>query len=123
MKKSLTYTAQNPITRNEFIDFLNKKENVIVLNRDLWCELHEEVDNIILAAIQVDNFSASENILSLFNPVLLAFNVFFKTMDAINSTLYDFKKYDVYLGKDVNDEEIIILLFSIPNEVKFKTLK
>ena len=107
MKKRATRThiAFSPRTRNDFIDMIKQKKDVIVVNNDLLILLNEEIDQIVTSY----EIAKSEKVtdgwpLYVACPPMLILGILLGACNSWEKAFYDFKKYNIYLGKNPHRE-------------------
>ena len=113
MRKNQTFMANIPKTRNEFIDCVNEKKEVIVLSNALLAELDKEVRANLnkrktKKALKVAGITGLL-ILNLFNPLTWVFGIGSLLVGGLLKN--ELKGYAVHKSFDVNDQEILILTF------------
>lgn len=121
MRKNYTYNAKEPQNRNELIDMLKNKEDVIVLGNNLLEELAKEINENIKSGKKGRFFSkmALPIVLLSWNPVgwfLAGTELLFGTILKAGDS---FKKYNIYQGNDVCLRQILTLHLKDSVDLKY----
>ena len=122
MRKNYTHTAKEPKTRNDFIEMIEKKEDVIVLNHELIEELEKEIAKNLKDRKHGKFFTkvaVPMAILSLSNPIgWLCSGIVFLSGKSIKSS-DALKKYYVYSGYDMSLQKILIFHLKKTVDIKY----
>ena len=111
MRKNYSYVAVCPVTRNEFIEAVTEKKEVIVVDHKLLKELTEEI-NANLSSKKAGGFfkkiSLPMALLSWTNPVGWALSGIVFLCGIFTSAANDLKKYVIYPGTDTGGLSILV---------------
>lgn len=111
MRINKTFYATSPSTRNDFINFISKDTEAIVLNHELLKDLRKEINEQINSKKSGKFFKRISIPMALsFNPLGWLLSGITFLCGALSSASDDLKKYKLYAGCDASDSQIVVLL-------------
>ena len=124
MRKNYTYIPKMPKNRNAFIDCIKEKTEVIVICNDMIDILSEEINKNIgkgkakatLTTVGV----AALLVFNLYNPLTWIFGL--GSLATSGMLRNEVRKYNVHMGRDVNNKEIIVLIRKNKVNAKLDTI-
>lgn len=112
MRPNHNFYAVCPTTRNDFIDFVSKQSEAILIDHALLQELSKEINEQISAKKQGSFFkkvSVPMAIISWTNPLGWLLTGITYLCGAFSSASDDLKKYITYTGSDTSNHQIMVL--------------
>lgn len=124
MRKNYTFIPKMPKNRNAFIDCLKEKAEVIVIGNDMIETLSKELNKNVgkgraKTALTTVGVGALL-VLNLYNPLTWIFGI--GSIAAGGILKNEIKKYNVHMGRDVENKEIIVLIHKNKVNMKLDTI-
>lgn len=125
MRKNHTFVPKMPKNRNAFIDCLKEQVEVIVISNDMIAVLSKEINKNIgkgnaKPVLKTAGIGALL-LLNLYNPLTWIFGV--GALAAGGILKNELRKYKVYMGRDVENKEIIVLIHKNKVDMKLDTIQ
>lgn len=125
MRKNNTYIPSVPLSRNEFIEMVNSKKDVILVNSDLLKILSKEINDSIdgrRAGKLGTRCGPVMLALSWWNPIGLVLSGVVLLSGLVGISADALRRYEIYSGENVAGEPIITLHYKTVN-LKYDTIK
>ena len=110
MRKNYMHTAYAPTSRNEFIEAIKEKKDVVVLNHVLLEEIRKEINESI-SSKKTGKFFKIMSVpmfLMSWNPLGWGLSGLVLLNGLISSAGNEFKGYSMYSGHDMCNKQILI---------------
>lgn len=124
MRKNYSYEAVIPATRNEFIDYIKGKSEVIVISHSLLEELDEELKKNQNKGKAKTALKTAGGIgllvLNLYNPLTWVFGV--GSILAGGLLKNEIKEYNAHVGVDVHENDILLLIHKKKVNLKYDSI-
>ena len=113
MRKNINYKAEIPNSRNEFIEMIERKEDVIVVNNTLLKQLAKEINENVSSGKTGKTMGTVGPLMILISGwtlVGLVCGAVVTLCGALSISSDSLKKYKIYAGKDNDNEDIAVFL-------------
>lgn len=129
MRKNYVFEPGVPASRNEIIDMLKDKKETILLKNSIFTEIKNEINSNLKDKKIGKKLSKAGSGMGIIGFLFSQHPIGWLIIGCatlgigINQKLSnDFRKYDMYTGKDKDDKEILLLVRNTRVDFKYDTI-